>query len=270
MTAARRVIFCTYPSAYSDLVLNELLAAEDIKLVGVVSSTRILNKTDSHLRASIRQIQLSGLRYAAYLFAVTDLYRFLRWVFRKSSFTQQLRAKNIPCLATNDINAAESVAFLIGLQPDLLLSAHFNQLLKPEVLSLPKLACLNIHPSLLPAFKGVDPAFYALLRQARETGATVHLQDEQFDHGAILEQSKLSIRPQDTLFSLNLKLFKLGAMSAVKQIRELTADTQGSAQATAGRYDSWPNPADTKQFHQQRRYFRWREYLAFIRYTQTR
>ncbi|HPY39469.1 MAG TPA: formyltransferase family protein, partial [Thiolinea sp.] len=132
------------------------------------------------------------------------------------------------------------------------------------------LASLNIHPSLLPAFKGVDPAFYALLRQARETGATVHLQDEQFDHGAILEQSKLSIRPQDTLFSLNLKLFKLGAMSAVKQIREFTVDIQGSAQATAGRYDSWPNPADTKQFYQQRRYFRWREYLAFIRYTQTR
>lgn len=270
MTAACRIVFCTYPSAYSDLVLNELLAAQAIELVGVVSSTRILNKTDSKFRASIRQIQFSGLRYAAYLFAVTDLYRLLRWVFRKPSFTQQLIAKNIPCLATDDINSVESVAFLKDLQPDFFLSAHFNQLLKSEVLAIPKLACLNIHPSLLPAFKGVDPAFYALLRQARETGATVHLQDEQFDHGAILEQSKLSIRPQDSLFSLNLKLFKLGAISAVKQIREVTADTQGSAQTMAGRYDSWPNPADTKQFHQQRRYFRWREYLAFIRYTHTR
>lgn len=266
MSTARRVIFCTYPSAYSELVLNELLRAEGIELVGVVSSTRILNKSDSPWRASLRQVQLSGLRYAAYLFAVTNLYYLLSWILRKPRLKQQLNAKHIPLLATNDINSVESLAFLRQLQPDLLLSAHFNQLLKPEVLVLPKLACLNIHPSVLPAFKGVDPAFYALLKQARETGVTVHLQDEQFDHGAILEQSKLSIRPQDTLFSLNLKLFKLGALSAVKQIRALTADTEGSAQTMAGRYDSWPNPLDTKQFRQQRRYFRWREYLSFIRY----
>lgn len=267
MSASRRVVFCTYPSAYSEVVLNELLAAQGIELVGVVSSTRILNKTDSKLRASIRQIQLSGLRYAAYLFAVTQLYCWLRWLFRKPSFKQQLSAKHLPLWETEDINSAESLKFLQDLQPEVLLSAHFNQLLKPEVLVLARLACLNIHPSLLPAFKGVDPAFYALLRQARETGATVHLQDEQFDHGAILEQSKLSIRPQDTLFSLNLKLFKLGALAAVRQIAGLTADTRGEVQASAGRYDSWPNPLDTKQFRQQRRYFRWREYLGFIRYT---
>jgi len=265
----RRVVLCTYPSVYSEVVLQELLKAPDIELVAVLSSTRVLNKSDSRLRASIRQIQLSGIRYAAYLFAVTSLYTGLRWLFHKPSFKQQLVARHIICLETADINSAESIEFLSNLQPEVLLSAHFNQLIKSEVLTLPSLACLNIHPSLLPAFKGVDPAFYALLRQARETGATVHLQNEQFDQGAILEQSKLSIRPADTLFSLNLKLFKLGALAAVRQIAHLTADTVATPQASGGRYDSWPNPLDTKQFRQQRRYFRWREYLAFIRYSQT-
>lgn len=267
MSIARRVIFCTYPSIYSELVLKELLEATDINVVGVLSSTRILNKSDSKWRASLRQIQLSGLRYAAYLFAITHLYRWIAWGLGRPRFKQQLIAKQIPLFETGDINSTASIDFLRALQPDLLLSAHFNQLLKPEVLALPKLACLNIHPSLLPAFKGVDPAFYALLQQVRETGVTVHKQDEQFDHGAILEQSKLSIRPQDTLFSLNLKLFKLGALSAVRQIRQLTTDTVGYAQTAEGRYDSWPNPLATKQFRQQRRYFRWREYLGFIRYT---
>ena len=56
-------------------------------------------------------------------------------------------------------------------------------------------------------------------------------------------------------------------MSAVRQIRQLTAETAGCAQTAVGGYDSWPNPLATKQFRQQRRYFRWREYLAFIRYT---
>ena len=199
MSPARRVVFCTYPSAYSDLVLKELLKAEGLDLVGVVSSTRILNKSDRQWRASLRQIQLSGLRYAAYLFAVTHLYHWLAWVFGKPRFKQQLMAKQIPLLETADINSTASLDFLKALQADLLLSAHFNQLLKREVLGLPKYGCLNIHPSLLPAFKGVDPAFYALLKQVRETGVTVHKQDEQFDHGEILEQSKLSIRPRDTL-----------------------------------------------------------------------
>lgn len=269
MTDLRRVVFCTYASAYSDVVLAELLKSDSIQLVAVVNSTRILNKSESKLRASLRRIQLSGLRYAAYLFAVTNLYQILRWAFRKPTLKQQLATQCIPLWETADINSAASVEFLRTLQADFLLCAHFNQLIKPEVLALPQLACLNIHPSLLPAFKGVDPAFYALLKQARETGATVHQQDEQFDHGAILEQTKLSIRPQDTLFSLNLKLFKLGALSALKQLQDFNADTQGTLQTTEGRYDSWPNPFDTKQFRQQRRYFRWREYLAFIRYANT-
>lgn len=269
MNTPRRVILCTYPSVYSEIVLHELLTAPEIELVGVLSSTRILNKSDTNLRASLRQIQLSGLRYAGYLFAITGLYTGLRWCLRKPSFKQQLTAKKIAYLETTDINSTESLQFLSSLKPDILLSAHFNQLLKAEALALPKLACLNIHPSLLPAFKGVDPAFYALLRQARETGATVHVQDEQFDHGVILEQSKLSIRLSDTLFSLNLKLFKLGALAAVRQIIAFNTETVGIPQTSAGRYDSWPNPLDTKQFRQQRRYFRWREYLGFIRYTKT-
>lgn len=269
MSSRRRVVFCTYASAYSDVVLTELLKAQGLELVAVVNSTRVLNKSESNWRSSIRRIQISGLRYAAYLFAVTDLYTSLRWFFAKPTFKKQLKENNIALLEAKDINSAESLAFLRAANPDLILCAHFNQLLKAEVLALPKLACLNIHPSLLPAFKGVDPAFYALLKHARETGVTVHLQDEDFDHGAILEQTKLGIRPADTLFSLNLKLFKLGAISAIRQMQSFTAETVGEPQKPEGRYDSWPNPYDAKQFRQQRRYFRWRHYLAFIRYSNT-
>ena len=267
MALLRRVVLCTYASAYSDIVLAELLNTSQIEVVGVVSSTRVLSKTSSKWRAGVRQIQLSGLSYAAYLFAVTSGYQLVRAVLGKGNFKQKLARRQIPVLETTDINADESIDFLRKLQPDILLSAHFNQLLKPEVLNLPQLACLNIHPSLLPAYKGVDPAFYALLRLARVTGTTVHLQDEQFDHGAILEHSTLTIRPQDSLFSLNIKLFKLGAVMAVRQILSFSAETQGTTQVGKGRYDSWPNPYDSKLFRQQRRYLRWKEYLTFVRYT---
>lgn len=265
MNPRRRVVFCTYPSLYSDLVLHELLKSPQIEVVGVVVSTRILRKDYSKWRASVRQIQLSGLRYAAYLFAVTDLYRLLQTLLGKQTLFGVCRAKHIPVLETADINEPATVTFLKVAQPDVMLSAHFNQLLAAEVLAVPGLACLNIHPSLLPAFKGVDPAFYALLRHAQETGVTVHLQDEQFDHGRILEQARLQVRWHDSLLSLNVKLFKLGAMAAVRQIGALASSTLGQEQPPGGGYDSWPNPHDTRQFRRQRRYLRWREYAALAR-----
>ncbi len=264
-SARRRVVLCTYPGVYADIVLDEVLQAEHIELVGVVCSTRMLNKNYGALRGSFRQIQLSGLRYAAYLWVVTGLYTLLQGVFRKPTLLAHLRARHIPLLATTDINAAEALAFLRQLQPDVLLTAHFNQLISPAVLDVPAIAALNIHPSLLPAFKGVDPAFYTLLRHVSESGATLHLLDEQFDHGRILEQARLKIRGHDSLLSLNMKLFKLGALSAVRQVGIVQANTAGTEQQGRSQYDSWPNPQDTRLFRQQRHYFRWREYLAFVR-----
>jgi len=254
--AKRRVVFCTYPSLYSDLVLDTLLQAEQLDVVGVVCSTR------AQFMQHIRQ---SGWRYALYLGLITTGYFSLRKLWRRSGWQQRLAAQQVPFFNTADINAPESLSFIRDCQADVLLCAHFNQVLGAEALALPKLAPLNIHPSLLPSLQGVDPAFYALLRYMPETGVTVHLQDAYLDHGAILMQSPVKPRRQDSLLSLNVKLFKLGAISAVQAISQLTPDTQGEAQQETGGYDSWPSRQDSKQFRRQRPYWRWQEYRAFIR-----
>ncbi|MEZ5536430.1 MAG: formyltransferase family protein [Thiolinea sp.] len=263
----QRVFFCTYPGVYSDIVLDELLRAEHIELAGVIVSTRLLRKGLNPVLGSVRQIQQSGLRYAVYLFIVTKFYAVLRFVFRRPTLRQRLIKANIPLLKTEDINEVAAVEFLRQQQADVLLSAHFNQLIKSPVLDIASLNCLNIHPSLLPAYKGVDPAFYAMLRREQQTGVTVHCLDAAFDSGDILEQQSVQVRWHDSLLSLNMKLFKLGAISAVEQIKRLAAGGEiiGEAQAGAGNYDSWPNPYDAKQFRRQRKYFRWKELLRFIR-----
>lgn len=268
-----RLILCTYPGVYSDIVLDELVRAEAIDLVGVVVSTRMLKKNCNHFLAGMRQIQQSGLRYATYLFVVTSLYSGLRFVFGKSALQKRLVKKGVPVLKTQDINDAQGLSFLQEQQPDILLSAHFNQLIKAPILEIDSLKCLNIHPSLLPDYKGVDPAFYAMLRREQATGVTVHFQDESFDSGEILEQQQVQIRWHDSLLSLNMKLFKLGAMSVLRQVTGVGINDEvdsGEDEAPpklnkAGHYDSWPNPYDTKQFRQQRKFFRWKELLRFIR-----
>lgn len=267
----QRLVFCTYPGVYSDIVLDELLRADSIDLVGVVMSTRVLRKDYNHFLASVRQIQQSGLRYATYLFVVTSLYTGLQFVFRKPTLQRRLSEKGIPVLKTQDINDEQGLSFLREQQPDVLLSAHFNQLIKAPILETEGLNCLNIHPSLLPAYKGVDPAFYAMSRREQVTGVTVHLQDQDFDSGEILEQQPVQIRWHDSLLSLNMKLFKLGAISALRQATGMgISDEAGSGEVPpklnkAGHYDSWPNPYDAKQFRQQRKFFRWKELLRFIR-----
>lgn len=270
----QRLIFCTYPSVYSDIVLDELLRSEAIDVVGIVASTRVLRKDYNHLLASIRQIQQSGLRYATYLFIITSVYAGLQRILRKPTLRQRLLHAGIPLLATQDINDPAGVDFIQSLQAEILLSAHFNQLIKAPLLEAEAMRCLNIHPSLLPAYQGVDPAFYALLRREQTTGVTVHVQDQSFDTGEILQQQQLQIRWHDSLLSLNMKLFKLGAISAVQQVTGSNVGDEAESEVTelatgneprAGNYDSWPNPYEAKQFRQQRKFLRWKELLRFIR-----
>lgn len=258
----KRVIFCTYPSIYSDIVLNELLDAEGIEVVAAVLSTRILHKDYGRLYASWCQIKRSGLCYAAYLFVITDLYHLLCRCLGVTSTRQRLRLANVPVLETKDINDERGVAFLHRQQADVMLSAHFNQLIKAEILQMPKLACLNIHPSLLPDYKGVDPAFYALLNEESRAGVTLHFQEEKFDTGQILQQDVVSVETDDSLLSLNIKLFTQGAITSVLWIKKLTVDSIGVRQEDRqGSYDTWPLEWDVRKLRRRRRLLRWRELL---------
>lgn len=261
----KRVIFCTYPSVYSDIVLDELLRSDGIEVVAAVLSTRVLRKDYSRLYGSWCQIRRSGLRYATYLFIITDLYHVLRCCLGRSATRQRLGAINIPMLSTKDINNAQGLAFLHERQADVMLSAHFNQLIGSEILQMTHLNCLNIHPSLLPDYKGVDPAFYALLREEKKAGVTLHVQEEAFDTGRILQQDVVSIAADDSLLALNMKLFRQGAVAAVRQIVGLSParDGYGFVQDDRqGSYDSWPGVECVRMFRQRRKLLRWRELLA--------
>ncbi len=141
---------------------------------------------------------------------------------------------------------------------DYLLSAHFNQLFKTEILTLPTIAALNIHPSLLPAYRGVDPVFYAMLRDEKYLGVSLHLLDEQFDTGRIASQAKIIRNPQCSLLANNSELFTMGVMQAIQYIRSDTQHTH--QQQEGGNYDSWPTPQLVKKFRKaQKRLLSWED-----------
>ncbi len=96
-------------------------------------------------------------------------------------------------------------------KPDVGIVASFGALIPKDIISWPKKGLLNLHPSLLPKYRGPTPVPAAILNGEKETGLTIIQVDEQIDHGPIVAQFKEAIKPEDTSESLLQRLFKMGA-----------------------------------------------------------
>ena len=137
-------------------------------------------------------------------------------------------------------------------QPDLVISIYLNQLIKRELIQLPRLGCLNIHPALLPRNRGLFPYFWAMTNGEPETGVTLHWVDERFDTGDLLLQEVLLIEPNDTMTSLQYKSAQVGGEMLIRGVELIEVGNppripQDNSQAT---YYSWPRPADLRRFRQ--------------------
>lgn len=124
---------------------------------------------------------------------------------------QAAQALGLPVLQPKSLKQFDIVQKLRSLRPDIIIVAAFGKLLPKEVLEIPPLKCLNIHPSLLPKYRGPSPIAFAILDGATETGVTIMLMEERMDTGPILAQRKVPIRPDDTTESLGARLAQVGA-----------------------------------------------------------
>jgi len=100
---------------------------------------------------------------------------------------------------------------LCRLQPDLLISASFGQKIPTTLINSAKFGGLNIHPSLLPRWRGADPVPWAILKGDNETGVSLVTIAEKFDQGRIIAQEKIPITDTDLSDPLRTKLFEIGA-----------------------------------------------------------
>lgn len=123
-------------------------------------------------------------------------------------------------------------------KPDLIIVASYGQILPKEILDIPKYGCLNVHPSLLPKYRGPSPIQYAILNGDKETGVTIMLMDEKMDHGPILAQQELEFQISNFQFlNLHDKLAELGAKLLLDTIpkwlnKEIKPQTQDESKAT--------------------------------------
>ena len=235
-----KIIFCTYPSIYSDLVLERLLSASHIQVVAIIESTRILRKQGYAFIDNVKLLKKVGLYYAFYLFLITIGYSLISIFSKRKKFIKnKLLSEKIDILKTRNINKLEST--IRTYKTDYLLSAHFNQLIDKNILDIPKYGCLNIHPGLLPVYKGVDPAFYMLLRNEKQLGVTLHYQDEFFDTGSIIDKITYRKNTKASLFLLNCKLFILGIDRLLNLLIIKSSLATTTSKDKDSSYDSWPS-----------------------------
>lgn len=233
-----RVLFCGCAGIFSGLVLRELLACRDAQVVAVVRSTRVLSARYGLLRGAWHQCRRSGLAYTLYLWLATGWTEALS----RCGLGRLARRHGIPTLATRDINDPRGLAFVDGAGPDVLVCAYFNQRIGPSLLGRPGIVALNVHPSLLPDLKGVDPVFFARLRGLSDLGVTVHHMETELDAGGILAQQGLAVPVGESVLRTTARLFALGGRLLVSRLVDAPRLGSGRPQPGGGSYDSWPTP----------------------------
>ncbi len=118
---------------------------------------------------------------------------------------------NIPVMQPEKLRAPESMEQLRAWNPDLIVVAAFGQILKKDVLDLPRYGCINVHASLLPRWRGAAPINAAILAGDEETGVTIMQMDVGLDTGPMLARKSIRINPDDTTGAVLQALSTLGA-----------------------------------------------------------
>lgn len=130
-------------------------------------------------------------------------------------------AAGLPVLQPEKIRTEEFRNGLLSYRPDLIVVAAYGRILPLGLLQLAPLGCVNVHGSLLPAYRGAAPVQWAIIRGEAEVGVTIMQMNEGMDTGDMLLQAKLVPDPQETAGSLMPKLAKLGGAALLRAIAGL-------------------------------------------------
>ena len=118
---------------------------------------------------------------------------------------------NIPVYQPEKIRKSEELQQIIALQPDVIVTAAFGQILPKELLDAPKFGCINVHASLLPELRGGAPIHYSIIQGKEKTGITIMYMAEKLDAGDIISVAEVKIEEEDTVGTLHDKLSAVGS-----------------------------------------------------------
>lgn len=132
-------------------------------------------------------------------------------------------SSNIPVHSPSKIR--EDFNFIKELNPDIIITCAYGQIISEEILNIPKLGCFNLHGSLLPKYRGGAPIHYALINGEEKTGITLMYMDKGMDSGDMIYKEEIIIDNKDNIETLSNKLSLLAANMIIKYLPELINKT---------------------------------------------
>jgi len=146
----------------------------------------------------------------------------------------------VPLVKTADANGPGVVTLIRHLKPDLVYVIGWSRVIGPELLEIPRLGCVGIHPTLLPEGRGRAPIPWTILKDLDWTGATMFHLDEQVDHGDIVAQVSFPVAPRETALSLYRKHLAAHVELVTRQTPLLLAGTAKRIPQDESEATYWP------------------------------
>jgi methionyl-tRNA formyltransferase len=131
----------------------------------------------------------------------------------------------IPVFQPEDVNSIESIEVVKNVNPEIIITVAYGGFLNKEIRTIPKFGCINLHPSLLPKYRGSAPINYALFEGEQITGCTIFRLTARMDAGPILFQSELPIAENECFTELSDRLALQGAKDVLQTLHLLTKGT---------------------------------------------
>jgi methionyl-tRNA formyltransferase len=148
----------------------------------------------------------------------------------------------IPVETVSELDQAPTLAHLASYRPQTILVACFPSIFPPALLQLPPHGCLNLHPSLLPAYRGPAPLFWQFRQGERRTGVTLHLMNERPDAGDILLQKRVALPDGVTGPEADALLARAGGGLMVEALGLIERDALATREQDEGQASYHPRP----------------------------
>lgn len=209
-----------------------------IKILRDFGVRRLLEKTVSALTGSIRRRLIKGP---------------LCKLLKPRNAAEFAAFHRLPHSIVSDLNSPESRLHLTQHSPDLLLVCVCKNILKQRTIEIPRLGALNIHPSLLPDYRGPMPIFWMLYHQETRAGVTFQRMTSKIDHGPIVAQYAVPLNPGRSEAEVSRELFALAASKLEEVLSKIHAGKYNDLTAesdSAGSYHTFPTARDRSELVQ--------------------
>jgi methionyl-tRNA formyltransferase len=166
-----------------------------------------------------------------------------RWF---ESVADLARGAGVPVKVVESLDAPSEEAVIRAVQPEFLFSFYFRKLIPAGVLAIPAKGALNMHGSLLPAFRGRSPVNWAILKGAPFTGASLHYMTGKADAGDLVDQEKVPIGPDDDALTVSRAVTEAAVAVLARSWPRLKAGTAARIplDLAKGSYFGGRTPAD--------------------------